>query len=138
MGFIKRNIELEEYLDSISANWEQLSDSEYKVILSKLNEFIDAKEYTEQLGDDAYNKLQSNTPINGFIFNAPKHKLFSVYEQGGNNLTFGYSLHGLNTLNRKKLNEIECVITNKELSFACVLNHEWQAMCPELYIEKNV
>ncbi len=138
MGFVKRNIQVEEYLDSIGAAWEYLSDSDYKRILSELNEFIDAKKYSEYLGDDAFNKLQDKTPIKGFIFSCPKHKLFSIYVQGGENLTFGYSIEGIRVLNREKLNEIECVMVNDELTFACVLNHEWRAMCLELYIEKTV
>lgn len=30
MGFVKRNLELEEYLNTLNINWRLLSDSEYK------------------------------------------------------------------------------------------------------------
>ena len=138
MGFLKRNIQLEEYLDSITVTWNHLSDLDYKYILSKLNEFIDKNDFSVLSGDDAFKELQDKKPIDGFIFSAPKHKIFSIYHEGGDNLTFGYAVNELNVLEREKLNEIECIIANNELSFACMLNHEWQAHCPELYIEKNV
>ncbi|MCG8485887.1 MAG: hypothetical protein MI756_00290 [Chromatiales bacterium] len=137
MGFVKRNIELEEFLDSVGSKWEPLSDQEYKKIMSTLNEFIDNDNYWSLHGDEAFKELENKLPLEGFIFSAPKHKLFSVYESGGENKTIGYSVLSLTKLNRETLNHIECVVTNKQLTFACVLNHEWQTMCPELYVEKH-
>ena len=137
MGFVKRNIELEELLDSVGASWEPLTDHEYRSVLSGINEFIEEENYSSLSGDEAYKEIESKLPFKGYIFSAPRHKLFSVYESGGENRTIGYSIDNLTRLNREKLNHIECVVTNKQLTFACVFNHEWQAMCPELYMEKN-
>ncbi|MCG7895952.1 MAG: hypothetical protein JAZ12_16065 [Candidatus Thiodiazotropha taylori] len=137
MGFVKRNIELEEFLDSVETMWEHLTDQEYRKVLSALNEFIDSDNYWSLRGDKAFKELENKLPLEGYIFTAPKHKLFSVYESGGENKTIGYSVLNLVQINREILNRIECVVTNKQLTFACVLNHEWQAMCPELYLEKN-
>ena len=46
-------------------------------------------------------------------------------------------MKNLSLLNHETLNQVECVVTNKQLTFACVFNHEWQGLCPELYVEKN-
>ncbi|MEW8336457.1 MAG: hypothetical protein AB2602_19205 [Candidatus Thiodiazotropha sp.] len=137
MGFVKRNVELEGYLDSVESKWEHLSDREYVKVLSTLNEFIDNENYRSLHGDEAFKEIENKLPLEGYIFTAPKHRLFSVYESGGENKIIGYSVSNLTKLNRETLNHIECVVTNKQLTFACVLNHEWQAMCPELYLEKN-
>lgn len=137
MGFVKRNVELEEFLDSVGVTWEYMTDQEYKRVLSGLNEFIDEEDFWSLRGDEAFKELESKLPLQGYIFSAPRHKLFSVYESGGENKTIGYSVDKLLQLNREALNHIECVVANKQLTFACVFNHEWQAMCPELYIEKN-
>jgi hypothetical protein len=137
MGFVKRNLELEEFLDSVESKWEYLSDQEYRTVLSTLNEFIDAENYRSFHGDEAFKELEGKLPLEGYIFSAPKHKLFSVYESGGENKTIGYSVLNLTKLNRIILNRVECVVANKQLTFACVLNHEWQAMRPELFLEKN-
>ncbi|WP_316368949.1 hypothetical protein [Candidatus Thiodiazotropha sp. CDECU1] len=137
MGFVKRNVELEVFLDSIESKWEHLSDQEYRKVLSTLDEFIDNENYWSLHGDEAFKEIETKIPLEGYIFTAPKHKLFSVYESGGENKTIGYSVSNLTRLNREILNQLECVVTNKQLTFACVLNHEWQAMCPELYLEKN-
>lgn len=137
MGFVKRNIELEEYLDSIEVKWKKLSDQDYKNVLSTLNDFIDEENYWSLRGDEAYRELENRIPLEGYIFTAPRHKLFSVYESGGENRTVGYSVEGLKNIDRETLNNIECVVANKQLTFACVFNHEWQALCPELYVEKN-
>ncbi len=138
MGFVKRNIELEEYLDSKRIAWSHISDSEYRRILGELNGVINSGTYLESFGDSAFSRFLNRLPSNGFIFSAPKHKLFSVYAEGGENFTFGYSVSVFDHPERDKLNKIECVFSDEELSYACVFNHEWQAFCPELYIEKNV
>ena len=137
MGFVKRNVELEGYLDSVESKWEQLSDREYVKVLSTINKFIDNENYRSLRGDEAFKEIENKLPLEGYIFSAPKHRLFSVYERSGENKAIGYSVSNLTTLNREILNRIECVVTNKQLTFVCVLNHEWQAMCPELYLEKN-
>jgi hypothetical protein len=137
MGFVKRNIELEYFLNSVESEWEHLSDQEYREVLSALNEFIDDGNYWSLHGDEAFKELENKLPLEGYIFSAPQHKLFSVYKSGGENKTIGYSVSNLTKINRKALNHIECVVTNKLLTFTCVFNHEWQAMCPELYLEKN-
>ena len=137
MGFLKRNIALEDFLDSIGSKWAHLSDQEYMEVLSALNKFIDIENYRSLHGDDAFREIENKLPLEGYIFTAPKHRLLSVYESGGENQTIGYYVSNLNKLNREILNHIECVVTNKQLTFACVLNHEWQAMCPEHYLEKN-
>lgn len=137
MGFVKRNIELEVFLDSVETRWKNLSDQEYRKVLSGLNEFVDNDNYWSLHGDKAFKELEKKLPLEGYIFSAPKHKLFSVYKSGGENKTIGYSVRNLTKLNRETLNRIECIVTNKQLTFACVLNHEWQAMCPELYLEKK-
>ena len=128
MGFVKRNIEIEEFLKSVGAFWEPLSDREYRKLLCALNEFIEPENYRSCNGDDAFQKLTAKLPLDGYIFSAPKHTLLSIYEKGGNNLTFGYSISTLIELRREKLNQIECVVADKALTFACVFNHEWQAM----------
>ena len=137
MGFVKRNIELEEYLDSIEVKWKSLSDKDYKCVLSTLNEFIDEENYWSLSGDEAFSELENRLPLEGYIFTAPRHRLFSVYENGGDNRTIGYSVDNLQNIDRAVLNNTECVVANKQLTFAYILNHEWQAMCPELYVEKN-
>ena len=43
MGFVKRNLEFEEYLDNNAAVWSHLSDGEYKRILQKLDKIIEKK-----------------------------------------------------------------------------------------------
>ena len=52
--------------------------------------------------------------------------------------TIGYVIEGLNNLERNTLNHIECVVSNRDITYACAFNHEWQAHCPEVYIEENV
>jgi hypothetical protein len=39
MGFTKRNIKLEEYLDAVGAKWLVLTDSDYKRIYSEINKY---------------------------------------------------------------------------------------------------
>lgn len=137
MGFVKRKVELEEYLDSMEIAWGFLSDLDYKRILQGLDSFIENENYVLYSGDDAYSKLEGVLPLNGYIFSAPKHKYFSVYESGGENNTYGYRFTGLGHIDREAINRIECVVTNDKLSFACMFNHEWQALCPEQYYEKT-
>ncbi len=136
MGFVKKNINLEEYLNSINIEWQMLTDTEYKRVLKELNGFIDSSSYSLFSGGEAYSKLMNQLPLNGYIFSAPKHKYFSVYENGDENHTFGYLVENVEHLDREAINCIECVVANEELSFACVFNHEWQAHCPEQYFEK--
>lgn len=138
MGFVKRSIEVEEYLDSIGVVWCQLKDAEYRLVISELNTLSQSQNCIQLHGDEAFNSIERKTPINGFLFNAPGHKLFSVYDSATGIASYGYSVNNLASLNREALNKIECVVTNKSLSFACSFNHEWQAMCPEVYIEKSV
>jgi hypothetical protein len=116
----------------VKASWEFLTDQEYQSVLSGLNKFIEEENYSSLRGDEAYNEIAGKLPLRGYIFSAPRHKLFSAYDSGGENKTIGYSIDILTQLNR-----IECVVANKQLTFACVFNHEWQALCPELYVEKN-
>lgn len=137
MSFVKRNIELEEYLNSENMEWNHISDQDYKNIIDELNSFISTNEYVSMEGDSAYQKITSQLPGNCYIFSSPKHKYFSIYSEGGPNLTFGYKVVNFNITDREKLNKIECVVANVGLSFCCVFNHEWQASCPEVYYEKN-
>jgi hypothetical protein len=138
VGFVKRNIELEELLDSKGILWDFMSDADYRRILGEYDKVIESGEYSESSGDAAFARFQNKLPSNGFIFSAPKHGLFSIYADGGENLTFGYTVSAFDRIERATLNEIECVFSGESLTFACVFNHEWQAMCPELFIEKNV
>lgn len=139
MGFIRRNIRLEEYLDSIGVEWDCLLDANYKHIHEELNTFIESENYNLLKGDDAFSELTTHLPFNGYIFSAPRTKhMYSIYSKGGGNAAFGYVVSGLNILDREILNNIECVLSDKDLTYACVLNHEWEAHCPELFFEKCV
>lgn len=137
MGFVKRNLELEEYLDSVEIKWEHLKGQDYIKILSTFNEIIDSENYWTLTGDKAFSEIENKLPLDCYIFSAPGHKLFSVYDSGGQNTTTGYSVENLAALNREKLNHIECVVSDKQLTFACVFNHEWNSTCPELYLQKK-
>lgn len=74
-------------------------------------------------------------PVDGYMFSAPMHKHFSAYESGGINLTFGYDFESLTGVDRERINSIDCVITDRNLSFCCVFYHEWQSFLPELVLE---
>lgn len=54
-------------------------------VLSTLNEFIDNENYRSLHGDEAFKEIENKLPLEGYIFTAPKHRLFSVYEIGGEN-----------------------------------------------------
>jgi hypothetical protein len=139
VGFVRRALDLEDYLVSNKFEWNGLGDADYKRIYNELNSFIDSEHYTSCDGNDAFDMLSSHFPFSGYIFSAPRRKhLFSIYECGGRDSAFIYSVKNINSLNREKLNNIECVVANEELSFACMLNHEWRGQCPELYVEKDV
>jgi len=137
MGFLRNNIQLEEYFDSLYVDWKYISDADYKHIYSELNNFIDSDNYNLLIGDDAFLELEKRLPFSGYVFSAPRTKhLFSIYSNGGSNTAFGYIVSNLNKLDRSILNNIECVFSNSELTYACSLNHEWQGHCPETFIEK--
>lgn len=135
MGFVKRNIELEEFLDSVGAEWDHLSDREYKDVMSAVNVMLGHPNNRRTSGDDAFRCLEGKLPITGYIYSAPDHKLLSL--QGRKLTTFGYSVRGLASLDRASLNAIECVISDRAVTFACMLNHEWQSHCPEAYFETS-
>jgi len=136
MGFVRKNIMLEEYLDTKGIEWEMITDSTYKKIYKAINEIIESEERTICHGDEAFEKLNSQLPFEAYIFSAPRtNHLFAIYYAGGSNAAFGYKVINIKELERGPLNNIECVVANTELTFACSLNHEWQGHCPEVYVE---
>ena len=139
MGFVRRALDLEDYLTSNEIDWKGLGDEDYKRIYLELNSFIDTESYTSCNGNDAIEMLTSHFPFNGYIFSAPRRNhLFSIYECGGRDTAFVYSVKNIKSIDREKLNVIECIVANEDLSFACMLNHEWRGQCPELYVGRDV
>jgi len=137
MGFVKRNIELEKFLDSIEVEWSPISDSKYKGVSGELIGFIETGDFTLLEGDEAYRQFIRQLPLNGYIFSAPSNKYFSIYESGRGHTTFGYHVNNLRNIDRESINRFECVVANEKLSFCCTFNHEWQAYCPEKYYEND-
>jgi hypothetical protein len=137
MGFVKRNLELEAYLDSKEICWRWISDAEYRRIFAKIREFVDAPDESKSLyGDEAFMALRSKLPIDGYMFSAPGHKSLSI-SSDAQSPTFGYMLEKLEVLERERLNQIECIVADADCNFVYVFNHEWQALCPEVFIERK-
>ncbi len=137
MGIVKRNLDLENHLDEIQCDWSLVTDAQYKEIFAAIHEFLDSDNYTVFEGDDAFRQLKDNLPLDGYIISLSRSKFFNIYISGGPRNTFAYQIKRLQVIDRETLNWIECVITNSDLSFACGMNHEWQAHCPETFYEKN-
>ena len=137
MGIVKRNLELENYFDEHECEWSLATDAQYKEVFNEVHEFLDTGNYSTLTGDSAINRLISSLPLNCFIFSLPKTKFFDIYTDAGPSNTFAYAVKNLKDIDRETLNSIECVVISEDISFACGLNHEWNAHCPEKYYERN-
>lgn len=135
MGFVRRYLKMEMYLDAISTEWQLISDYEYRVIIQTLNDSIEQRTFSEYEGDEAYNAFKERLPLDGYLFSAPGHKYLSAYDSGGSNLTFGYTVKNLSGLSRKRVNSLECIATDLKLSFFCSFNHEWESLLPEWFLD---
>jgi len=122
MGFVKRSIALEEYLDSERMEWEPLSDAEYRKVFEKVCKYVEVtKLHSSTRGERAFHKLEKYLPCTGYIFSSPGHKEFSLLTTG---TTFGYKVKNITAIDREKLHPIEYVLVDDTLSFAYTNNHE--------------
>ncbi len=138
MGIVKRKPALENYLDEIEAEWRLLSDKEYKMVMNAIKEITEKEEQFSILyGDAAFHGLEKYLPFSGYIYSFPHHPILSIYPDGGET-SFAYMVSGISSLDREKLNSAECILSNAEIDFAYMFNHEWQSMCPEVLIEKKI
>ncbi|PWN07227.1 hypothetical protein [Rhodohalobacter mucosus] len=135
MGFVKRNIEMEGYLDSLNTEWRLLSDSEYRHMLQSLNSFMDQGAFSLFEGERAYAAFVERLPLYGYLFSAPEHEYFSANESGGSAVTFGYEIRNLSGVDRERINSIECVISDSEMSFCAAFHHEWESLVPEQFFD---
>ena len=137
MGIVKRNLNLESHLDEIECDWVLASDAQYKHVYAEIHRFLDNGHFTSLQGDRAFRQLHGKLPFDGFIISLPRSQYFDIYSGGGPTATFAYHVKQLTEIDRDTFNWIKCVVTNENLSFACSMNHEWQAFCPESYYEKR-
>ena len=138
MGIVKRKPALENYLDEIEAEWRLLSDKEYKMVMNAVKEVTKTEgRFFVLYGDAAFRKLEKYLPFSGYVYSFPHHPDLSIYPEGGET-SIGYMVSEINFLDREKLNSIECILSNPEIDFAYMFNHEWQSMCPEVLIEKKI
>jgi hypothetical protein len=137
MGIVKRKIELENYLDSIGVKWYSLSDKEYIHLVREIKKIIDSEEnYLLLHGDRAYLEFENRLPFSGYIYSIPGHPLLSIYN-GADEITIAYRAMNIRSLDRQKINSIECLFSDCDLNYAILFNHEWDSMCPEMLIKKN-
>lgn len=136
MGIVKRKTELENYLDLIGAEWHLLSDNEYKRLVREIKKITESKENFLLLhGDDAYSEFENSLPFSGYIFSIPGHPLLSIYT-GAGEITTAYRAMNIQSIDREKINSVECIFSDSDLNYAILFNHEWDSMCPEMLIKK--
>ena len=130
MGIVKRNLDVEGLRDELSLAWEPISDADY------INAFRHLRQIIEQNGiqaesDKAVEFLEKHLSKAHYIFNTPGYEGIYVAPDRETG-TFGYSFLALQKIERDRMNQIECIVTDLEVSFAVVFNHEAGAFCNEL------
>ncbi len=136
MGFLKRNIEIEDYLDKEDVMWEFLSDRTYQQIFSSWKMIYEAKvneKIYEERGDFT-ETLNSKSPFEGYLFNAPNYKfLYDKFRTLHSRPTFGYKIN-CNGIKRH-------FVLQKNLSVICDIDFNFtfafHAELPDLYCDFN-
>jgi hypothetical protein len=130
MGIVKRNLEVEGLLDEQSLAWEPISDAEYIKAFRHLRQIIEQNGIQAE-SDKAVQFLENHLSETHYIFNTPGYEGIYVAPDRETG-TFGYSFSALQKIERDRMNQIECIVTDLEVSFAVVFNHEAGAFCDEL------
>ncbi len=134
MGIVRRNYEIEKYLNYASAEWCILSDSEYKIVMRKWKESFELliDDFPKWRGYDALELLTSKLGGEMYIFNAPNY--FIVTQPLQNKPTYAYIVTSLKSFDRLIFNSEEAIVCSVEFDFMCAFSSEEWVM-PELFFE---
>ena len=137
MGFIRNKLELEKYLVHLSTEWRMIDDSEYRGLVKSWKTAFEDKLKAGDIrleGDKAISKFRERLPAEIFLINLPGYKYLPV-APSASEPTYGYFIKEFNIIDREVLNRVEAIATDSNVSFTCIFNHEWQAACPEIFLE---
>jgi len=118
-------------LDSTTAHWNAMTDAEYRLVFTAFRTLVE-NDNAPLSGDKAYELLASRAAHAVWLFNTPGYKGVPVAPNAHEG-TYGYCVAGLSRLDREEMNRLEMVVTDADVKYACVFNHEWQAVAPELW-----
>lgn len=125
MGFLRRNIDLEQYFDHLGIEWSLLSDQQYMSLFRQISLWLDAQKYstcTNQQSIQDFLKQHQHA----YVLSAPRHPVLSIFVEGGSLSTIGYEINHLEKMT-EDLNCFDCILTDMSGSWVCTFNHEWQS-----------
>lgn len=125
MGFLRRNIELEQYFDRTGIEWSLISDQKYLSLFRQMSLWLDSQEYsvcTNQQSIQDFLKQHQHA----YVLSVPRHPILSIFVEGGSLSTIGYEIHHLEKTT-EDLNVFDCILTDASGSWVCTFNHEWQS-----------
>jgi hypothetical protein len=136
MGIVKRNLDVEVFLDSACSEWRIMSDNEYNQVFLFFRQLVENQGSQLLKGNEAYDLLSSKNHELKCVFNVPGYKGVPL-APNANDCTYAYVLQDFSCINRAEMNRLELVVCNMTVSFCCVFNHEWQAHFPELWFGEH-
>jgi hypothetical protein len=137
MGIVKTFSELESYLDGANIRWEILSDKEYRKLVTMWRNSFENNLISEMCiqGSKGFRILESRLPLDGYLFNCPNYTYLPNNEGKDRQLTFGYRIKELKSLDRNMLNAFGVILCNAKYSYMCAFNLDGPDGFPEVYCE---
>lgn len=135
MGFVKRSMVLESALNVSATSFRVGTDKEYQVAFSKFSALI-GNSSAPLKGVNALSELDRRRSEVAWLYNAPGFSGIPVAPRISEP-AICYCVEGLSVVDRFIFNHEQLIISDAEITFACVFNHEWENFFPELWFEER-
>jgi hypothetical protein len=139
MGFLRRVLRLEEWLDDAAQSWRMLSDGEYRAHVASWRAAFDGHlRRTRAATVTPLLAVERQLPFSGTIFTIVAHPGIATSPQAGSNApVYAYEATELHRLDRDVLASCDAIVSDLDLRFACIYTHEAGSLWEPLYIERG-
>lgn len=136
MGFVKRNYELENYLDTVSIDWKLLSDKKYSECSRRWRESFECefKERRVAYAWEAIDRLNTKLPFEAYLLHFAIGNPTQRYSRCG--YAYGYEISEIRNIESEIFCSFELIITDRDFEFTCIFENDWPD-CIESYCESS-
>lgn len=140
MGFLRRVLRLEEWLQVAAGSWRMLSDREYRAHVAAWRAAFDGLlRPTRSASVTPLLSIERQLPFSGVIFTIVDHPSIATSPQAGSTApVYAYQVNDLSSLDRDLLASVDAIVTDRDLQFACIYTHEAGLLWEPLYVSRSV
>jgi hypothetical protein len=140
VGFLRRVLRLEEWLNDAAQSWRMLSDREYRAHVAAWRAAFDHHlRHTRKATVTPLLAVEQQLPFSGIVFTIVAHPGIPTSPQAGSNApVYAYEATELRHLDRDVLASCDAIVSDNKLRFACIYTHEAGSLWEPMYIDRGV